>query len=71
MYRDAAETLKVPLISGAIAGVLLVAGGWLLASGTQIPGFATAITIVVGLGVTSASLYARAKTQLTSLLAAM
>jgi hypothetical protein len=71
MYREAAETLKVPLIVGASAGVLLVAGGALLASGTSVPWLTTAITILGALGLTSASLYARAKTELTSLMSTL
>jgi hypothetical protein len=71
MYREAAETLKVPLLVGAGAAALLVAGGALLASGTSVTWLTTAITILGALGLTSASLYARAKTELTSLLSTL
>jgi len=71
IYRQAVETLKAPLAFGALFALLLVAGGALLAGGAGAKGLATAITILGALGVTSASLYARAKTQLTSLVSTL
>jgi len=51
-----------------VFAALLVVGGALLASGAKYPGLTTAISILGALGLTSASLYARAKAGLTSLL---
>lgn len=71
IYRQVVETLKAPLAFGAIFAILLVAGGALLASGNSAKGLGTAITILGALGLTSASLYGRAKTQLTSLVSTL
>lgn len=68
MYREAATTLMVPLIIGALGAIALLAGGAVLASGSASSGLGTAIAILGALGLTSASLYARAKSELTSLL---
>lgn len=70
-YRTAVETLKVPLIVSAVFAALLVTGGALLAASVTYPGLAAAIAILGALGVTSAGLYARAKAELTSLLASL
>jgi hypothetical protein len=69
MYREAVDTLKVPLVVGTLAGILLLAGGAVLASGSGKSWLGTAIAILGALGLTSAGLYARAKSELTSLLA--
>lgn len=71
MYREAVETLKVPLIVGGLASALLVAGAAWLAGGSNVAWLSTAITILGALGLTTASLYARAKTELTSLLSSL
>ena len=68
VYRRALSTMKGPLTAAAIFAALLIAGGALLASGAGHPGLTTAISILGAVGLTSASLYARAKAQLTSLL---
>jgi sulfite exporter TauE/SafE len=67
-YRKAVKALKGPLIVGGFFATLLTVGGALLASGAKNPGLTTAVSILGGLGMTSAGLCARAKAQLTSLL---
>jgi hypothetical protein len=59
------------LLTGAVALVLLVGGAIALASGAKNGGLATAVTILGGLGLTSAGLYARAKSSATSLLSSI
>ena len=71
MYRQAAETLKVPLIVGAVGSILLVAGAGFLTTGPKVSWLSAAITVVGALGLTSASLYARAKSELTSMLSTL
>jgi hypothetical protein len=71
VYRKAVETLKAPLIVGGFFAALLVTGGALLASGVKYPGLTAAIGILGALGVTSASLYARAKAEMTSLVGSL
>jgi hypothetical protein len=68
LYRTAAVSLRWPLIGGIASLVLLVAGAWLLATGTDHAGPSTAIGILGALGLTSAGLYAHAKANVTSLL---
>ncbi|HLM85225.1 MAG TPA: hypothetical protein VK272_03450 [Solirubrobacteraceae bacterium] len=70
-YRKAVKALKGPLIVGGFFAALLIVGGALLASGAKDPWLTTAVSILGGLGVTSAGLYARAKAQLTSLLSTL
>jgi hypothetical protein len=71
VYRRAVATLKTPLIVGGVFAALLIAGGALLVSGAKHPGLTTAISILGALGVTTAGLYARAKAEMTSLLASL
>jgi hypothetical protein len=70
-YRKAVKALKGPLIVGGSFALLLILGGAFLASGTKNPAVPAAVSILGGLGVTSAGLYARAKAQLTSLLSTL
>jgi hypothetical protein len=67
LYKLAAESLKWPLITGLLGAILLVGGGALLASDTGHTGLTAAVSILGALGLTSAGLYAKAKTQITSL----
>jgi hypothetical protein len=69
LYRVALASLRLPLLGGMISVAALVAGATLLASGASHTGWSTAISILGALGVTSASIYARAKADVTSLLA--
>jgi len=69
LYRVALSSLKLPLLGGIAGIVALIAGASLLASGAGHTGFSTAIGLLGALGVTSASLYAHAKADVTSLLA--
>ncbi len=69
LYRVALSSLRLPLLGG-VAGIgALVVGATLLASGAGHTGWSTAIGLLGALGVTSASLYAHAKADVTSLLA--
>jgi hypothetical protein len=68
LYQDATKSLKWPLISGLIGISLLVAGAALLASGASNTSLTTAVGLLGGIGLTSASLYAKAKAQAMSLL---
>lgn len=68
VYRKAFETLKVPLIVGAVFAALLAVAGALLASGAAYPGLTSAFAVLGALGITSAGLYARSKAELISLL---
>lgn len=67
LYRVAAESLKWPLITGVVGAVLLAGGAALLAGGNGRTGLTTAISVLGLLGLTSAGMYAKAKTQVTSL----
>jgi hypothetical protein len=67
LYKQALSSLRVPLIIGLFGAAVLALGGLLLASGTGNNGLSTAISILGALGLTSASLYARAKANITSL----
>jgi hypothetical protein len=69
LYREAFTSLRLPLLAGIAGIAALVIGAWLLASGASNSGLSAAISILGTLGVTSASLYARAKANATSLLA--
>jgi hypothetical protein len=71
IYRQALEALKWPLLLAVAFSALLTAGAALLASGASHPGWATAISILGLLGLTSASLYAQAKAKLVSLFEAV
>jgi hypothetical protein len=71
VYRTAVETLKAPLIVGGVFTALLVTGGALLASGANYAGLTAALSILGALGLTSAGLYARAKAEMTSLVASL
>jgi hypothetical protein len=68
LYETAVVSLRVPLIGGLISIVLLAGGGALLASGSGSTFLTTIAGIFGALGLTSAGLYARAKTEVTSLL---
>lgn len=68
LYRQALSSLRIPLIIGLFGAAVLALGGWLLASGAGNSGLSTAISIFGVLGLTSASLYARAKANITSLI---
>ncbi len=67
LYKIAAESLTWPLITGVIGAILLIGGAALLGSGTSSTGLTTAVSVLGALGLTSAGLYAKAKTQVTSL----
>ena len=67
LYRLAADSLKGPLIGGLAGAALLIVGAYALASGTSHTGLTAAISVLGALGLTSAGLYAKAKTQITSL----
>jgi len=68
LYKTAAVSLRAPLIGGLISVVLLAGGGALLASGSGSTFLTTIAGIFGAIGLTSAGLYARAKTEVTSLL---
>lgn len=68
LYKTAVRPMIGPIAVALIAVLALLAGAWFLASGTQRPGLTTAITIAGALGLTSASLYAKAKAQAFGLL---
>jgi hypothetical protein len=68
LYRLAADSLKGPLAGGLAGAALLIVGAYALASGTSHTGLTAAISVLGALGLTSAGLYAKAKTQVTSLL---
>lgn len=68
LYRDAVRSLMWPLIGGVVGVALMVVGAALLAGGASNTGLTTAISILGVVGLTSASLYAKAKAQVTSLL---
>jgi hypothetical protein len=67
LYRLAADSLKGPLIGGLAGAALLTLGAYALANGTSHTGLTAAISVLGALGLTSAGLYAKAKTQITSL----
>ena len=69
LYRDALSSLRLPLLGGALGIAAFILGATLLASGAGHSGFSTAVSLLGALGVTSAGLYARAKADVTSLLA--
>jgi hypothetical protein len=66
-YWDVLKTLWLPILGGVISAAGLAAGAAFLASGTTSPGFSTAISVIGGLGLTSATLYGRAKAEIVSL----
>lgn len=68
LYRLAVRSLKGPLIGGLVGAALLIAGASALAGGASNTGLTAAISVLGALGLTSAGLYAKAKTQVTSLL---
>ncbi len=67
LYKLAAESLMWPLLGGLLGAILLVGGAALLAGDTGHTGLTAAISVLGALGLTSAGLYAKAKTQITSL----
>lgn len=69
MYREALFSLRLPLLGGLMSIAALIVGATLLASGAGHSGWNTAIGLLGALGVTSAGLYARAKADVTDLLA--
>lgn len=69
LYKSVFVTLRAPILLGSAAAAALVLGAALLASHKANSGLRTAISVIGALGVTTASLYARAKADLTSLLA--
>jgi len=69
LYRAVFLALRVPILVGLAAAGLLALGAALLASHNANSGLSTAISVIGVLGITSAGLYARAKAELTALLA--
>lgn len=69
LYQTAVRSLLAPLIGGVVSIGLLAGGGALLASGSGETWWTTIASILGALGLTSAGLYARAKANVTSLLA--
>ena len=69
LYRAVFATLRAPILLGLVAAAALVVGAALLAGHKANSGLSAAISVIGALGITSASLYARAKAELTSLLA--
>jgi hypothetical protein len=68
LYRYAVKSLWIPLTAGLVSIAALTAGAAVLASGSGSSTWSTAISVLGALGVTSAALYAHAKTDVTSLL---
>jgi hypothetical protein len=68
LYRYALKSLWLPLAAGLISIAALTVGATVLASGAGSTTWSTAISVLGALGITSAGLYARAKTDVTSLL---
>jgi hypothetical protein len=68
LYRDAFKSLWIPLAAGLVSIAALTVGAAVLASGAGSSTWSTAISVLGALGITSAGLYARAKTDVTSLL---
>lgn len=68
LYRFAIKDLWLPLTAGVVSIAALTIGATVLASGAGSTTWSTAISVLGALGVTSAGLYARAKTDVTSLL---
>ncbi len=71
LYRSALGALRVPIAFALFAAAVLALGAALLASGKANRGLSTAISVLGALGITSAGLYARAKAELTALLATL
>jgi hypothetical protein len=69
VYSKAVDALKAPLIAGGCFAALFVIGGALLVNGAKYPWLTSSVSIFGAIGLTSAGLYARAKAELTSLLA--
>jgi hypothetical protein len=66
LYSTVFKTLRLPIILGLLAAGLLITGAALLAGNGASKSLSTVLSIVGGLGITSAGLYARAKSDLTS-----
>jgi hypothetical protein len=67
LYQTAIRPVIWPLVFGALGVAALILGAWYLGNGTARTGLTTAITILGGLGLTSASLYATAKARIFGL----
>jgi hypothetical protein len=67
LYKEVWQALRTPLIAAAISVLLLAGGGAALASAATNKALSTAVSIFGAIGLTSASLYARAKAQFTSI----
>lgn len=68
LYRYALKNLWLPLTAGLVSIAALTVGATILASGAGSTTWSTAISVLGALGITSAGFYARAKTDVTSLL---